>query len=356
MIDNNLTSHVLTIGPQYKNPQGGIAQTVYNYRHLIFGDGFTFVANSRKGNKVLNLMTFVASIFWLVFYLLFARSVRLVHIHTASKRSFTRSVLYMKLAKFYGKKVVMHVHGGGFRNYYEQHKRFVETNLLKCDAIVALTDYWKDFFSKEIKHPCVYVVNNVIPEPKGVNRVQDESGIVHGLFLGNINREKGIFDLVQVLGEHVADYRGRFVLHIGGTGMTQELKSQIKDYSIDDMVTLEGWVSGEKKHELLCRSGIFLLPSYIEGLPISILEAMSYGCCVLSTQVGGIPTIVTDGKNGILFDAGNLDALHLSLKRLVDDESLRETMGERSHLLVKAFYPEAVSRSLAEIYDNLLKN
>ena len=89
-----------------------------------------------------------------------------------------------------------------------------------------------------------------------------------------------------------------------------------------------GWVAGEAKQAQLAQADVFVLPSYNEGLPVSLLEAMAYGVPVISTRVGGIPELVRDGIDGFLIEPGDRAALEDRLRRLAEDARLRQTMGD----------------------------
>ena len=134
-----------------------------------------------------------------------------------------------------------------------------------------------------------------------------------------------------------------------------ELQSIINECGLSKIVRFEGWVSGDKKVELLNNTDVFILPSYTEGLPISILEAMSYRLPVISTPVGGIPEVVRDGENGFLIKPGDKDALHNAIVRLANDEELREKMGNISYSKVQPHLPEIVAKELEDIYKKLVK-
>ena len=93
-------------------------------------------------------------------------------------------------------------------------------------------------------------------------------------------------------------------------GETERLLTYLADHKLETLVQFEGWVSGEKKHELLSSSDVYILPSYHEGLPISILEAMNYQLPVIATPVGGTAEAVQEGINGFLVTPGDKDALY----------------------------------------------
>ena len=114
-----------------------------------------------------------------------------------------------------------------------------------------------------------------------------------------------------------------------------------------------GWVSGAEKIDVFNIADIFVLPSYNEGLPISILEAMSYGLPILSTTVGGIPEIVENGVNGFLVEPGDKNALLEFLEVLVLNKTKRLEMGEKSRLVVADHLPNSVESQLKNLYNSL---
>lgn len=351
MIPYSISKHILTIGVDYHDPKGGMAQVLYSYAHNVLNP-FRFVRTTFIGNKVGKLFCLLWAIISFSEKCWFG-GIKIVHIHSASYVSFWRKRIFIFLAKLYGKKVVFHVHGGKFKDFTAGNRQAVLQSLQKTDVVIALSDYWEEFFEKELNCPCVEVVPNIVPHPRLT--AQDSAGFVEALFLGAINDNKGIFDLVNVIAEHQDTLRSRFCLHIGGIGETKRLKSLIAQHGIDDMVKYEGWIGEEQKAKLLSQADFFILPSYVEALPISILEAMSYRLPILSTPIGGIPEIVTNEKNGLLVEAGNKDSLFVSLQRMVNDAEMRSSMGKISYERVQPHFPENVCATLERIYTSLLQ-
>jgi glycosyltransferase involved in cell wall biosynthesis len=256
----------------------------------------------------------------------------------------------MNLAKLFHKKLVLHIHGGGFKDYYYEKTNYVTQNLKKCDVIIVLSQEWKDFLNS-VGFDCV-IVENVITEP--VVRDVPHDDMVHFLFLGLIRPLKGIYDLVEMIAEHKAELRGKMVLHVGGNGETSVLVNMIKDLDVEDIVKFEGWVTDEKKIDLMNKCKVYILPSYVEGLPLSILEAMSYNMAIISTRVGGIPSLVNDGKNGFLFEPGDKNAIYSSVKTLVYNKELLLSMGKDNSKRVVDFYPDHVAKKLTELYKSII--
>ena len=127
-------------------------------------------------------------------------------------------------------------------------------------------------------------------------------------FLGTIDDNKGIFDVIDIMGKNQNYFRGKIQFYIGGLGQEQRLTQQIATYGISDFVRYLGFVNGNDKAELLSNTDIYIQPSYVESFGISILEAMSYGASIISTNVGGIPEVV-DNNNGFLVTPGDCEAL-----------------------------------------------
>lgn len=351
MIEKEISKHVLTIGCQWKKPKGGIAVVLNSYSRIF--PEFNIIVNSNGKNSIANLLQLLYSLVVTTFRLTFCRSTKIVHIHTASYNSFKRSALFISLAKFFKRKVVIHIHGGGFKEYYEKNTSFVHKNLLKCNIIIALTEYWKEFF-EGLGFENVIVVPNIVDSPI-IQEKKYHDDKVHILYLGLITKAKGIYDLLDVINKHKAEFDGKIILHIGGNGETTPLQNIIKEHNLSNIVQFEGWVSGDKKVELLNNADVFILPSYTEGLPISILEAMSYSLPVITTPVGGIPEVVKDGENGLLFTPGDKDALYKAIDKLAINKGLQEDMGKKSYNLVQPHFPGNVAVILESIYNELLK-
>ena len=345
MVSKDISSHVVSLGCSNKNPKGGIAQVLYCYEHYVF-DEFNFVTISRKSNKWNNLALFTHGLFKFLLILLFKKNIKIVHIHTSQRKSFVRSNIFICLAKMFSKKTVLHIHGGGFKDYYYERSDFVTKCLKKCDRIIVLSEEWKQFLNS-VGFDCV-IVENIITKPVKCDVVAD--GKTHILFLGLITKLKGIYDLVEVIAEHKDEFSGKMILHVGGNGEVDALKKMITAFGVDDIVVFEGWVTGDKKIKLMNMCDIFILPSYVEGLPLSILEAMSYNMAIISTYVGGIPSLVEEDKNGFLFEPGDKDAIYSSIKSLICDKELLLSMSKGNSELVADYYSENVGLKLSKIY------
>lgn len=147
--------------------------------------------------------------------------------------------------------------------------------------------------------------------------------------------------------------RDKIELRIGGNKNEEKLLATIKDYGLDEFVHFEGFVSGEKKIDLLNWANVFVLPSFNEGLPITILEEMNYKMPIISTPVGGIPEVV-DETNGVLVEPGNSEQIYKAIRPYVLDRTLIDKQGEESYKKVETYMPDYVLNHLKTIYERLL--
>lgn len=350
MLSKKNASTVLSVGCSYKHPKGGVAQVMKNYEDYVFLK-FKCVVNSGGNNKIEKLLHAMGGWVSMLVKLLFDRQIKIVHIHTASYNSFKRSAFFLKLAKWFGKKIILHIHGGGFKEYYTTNKEWIANTLNSCDAIITLSESWKEFYQSITSVPKIYVLENIIANPRVM--VREKSPKCNFLFLGKIDQLKGIYDLIEVLYQNKTSLADKVEFHMGGGGEVDKLNDLISEYELGSFVFYEGFVSGSKKDTLLASCDAYILPSYTEGMPVSILEAMSYGKPILATPVGGIPEVVRD--NGILFQPGDLPAIFKAIDLIVKDVSKRQQMGLKSKEMIEAYLPANVERKLQFIYSELMK-
>lgn len=343
------TKNILTIGIDYRVVRGGVAavENVYS----TFYQPFNHVTTTVTNGQVKKLLVLCKAILQFLYWMLFHPEIKIVHVQGSVGASFWRKAVFIYIAKFFHKKVVWHMHAGRFAVFYQQHRYAVRKVVNKSDVIIALSEYWKEYFKNEFPTKRVEIIKNVISAPR-VHKQQ--TGYFTLLFLGLLGKNKGIYDLLECIRDHKVEFQGKLKLYIGGNGEIEHVKQLIKEYGIADIVIFEGWVSGDKKIELLNKSDAYILPSYKEGLPISILEAMSYGMPIISTPVGGIPEIVSNGENGYLVEPGNKEDIYKAIISLLNDSDLRNRMGSVSLSRVGEHLPEYVEKQLETLYDSLL--
>ena len=351
MIGREITDRILLVGPDCESPKGGIGMVTKTYRRLF--STFNYLTTQKEGSAFLKIFTFAVSIVKLIPFL-FSIRIRIVHVHGSSDGSFVRKSLIILLSKLAGKKVIYHIHSGGFKTFVAKHPKAVAYIMKKCDCIVALSEYWRQYFETDLHCDHVAIVHNIMDYPQE-NHSSRDTTLCTFLFLGKICDHKGVFDMLDVITTHFLSLEGKMQLIIAGNGETDRLKGYIKDHHLGDVVKYTGWVDDNGKRQLLNQSDVIILPSYYEGVPICILEGFSYHLPAISTNVGGIPEILENGKNGILFTPGDKDALYNAIIRMTDSPSERLTMGDYAFQTSKNYLPNQVEDSLIQLYSQLIK-
>lgn len=352
MISKELSKHILTIGPNYTPPRGGIAQVLYTYDKDIF-ENFLFIKTTEIGNHAKKFFCCCIAIVKFLSYCL-CKNIKIVHIHTASRNSFWRKSIFILISWLLKKKIVLHIHGGQFESFVNHHP-FILHILKRCSSIIVLSPSKLVYYQEHFGLNHINVINNVIPCP--IIKEKEISDTVNFLFLGFLCKDKGIYDLLDIISCNKDRYTGKMKLFIGGNGNVEKVKRIIKENKLDQIVFYIGWVDGEKKIEILNKSHVYILPSYVEALPISILEAMSYHLPIISTRVGAIPDIVHNNENGFLVNPGDKDALKNAISEMISaTPEKRENMGQQSFNLVQPYLSIYVSKNLEELYMSLLKD
>lgn len=353
-IDKSIADQVISIGPEFSSPRGGIAQVVYHYNNYIFED-IKYISNSCEGSKVKKLLCAIKSIIIFCLYALLDRRLKIVHIHSGVNISFERSAIFVYLARFFRLKPIIHIHSGGIFDYYDKKPDFVKRVLYKCADVIVLGDLWIEFFNARMSLPKIEVLENIIPIPSTLNKSNFDDNKIHLLFLARAVKPKGIFELADALIDNIDKYKDKIVLHFGGTGDDLEAFMQkVENAEAQDIIKCEGWITGERKMFLLNHCDAFILPTYYEGISLSILEAMTYNMPILATNVGGNPSLVIDGVNGLLFKPQSSMAIAEVIDYVINNRDEVKAFGLASADIVSRYYPENVSNHLENIYRSLL--
>ncbi len=148
------------------------------------------------------------------------------------------------------------------------------------------------------------------------------------LFVGRLASVKGLPVLFQALAGLVPDHQDLMLTLIGDGPDRALLQDQVNQLGLQDHVAFAGYQSQDAVARALLESDLLLLPSFAEGLPVVLMEAMAAGLPVLTTRIAGVPELVEDGISGILVPPGDVDALADGLRKLLADANLRHRMGQ----------------------------
>ena len=273
----------------------------------------------------------------------------IVHIHFSLERSAQRKYPFFRLAKFLGKKTVIHLHCGSqideiWNSVYQTMFEQCDNGLLLSESLKAKVEAHIGF-SEKLK-----VIYNPCPRVSDIGEYVKKNYI---LFSGTLYEGKGYRDLIRAFAKY-ADMHSDWKLVLAGNGEIGFARELALELGINDQVQLMGWVSGKTKHEVFSEAKVLCLPSYAEGFPMAILDAWSYGLPVVTTPVGGIPDVAIDGENMLLFVPGDVEMLARQLDRVMNDEELRMRLSEESLNMSKnQFNLTTITEQVAYIYDAL---
>ena len=256
----------------------------------------------------------------------------IVHIHTCSGFTFWRDCLHAIAARILGCRIVWHVHGGGFADFAARlnplGRQLLRFMFERASAVIVLSEYWIGLLQTFAPRAKWRAVPNGVPIPPAGALSTLREPIF--LFLGNLGILKGGMDLIRATALAVkTGFRGRVELAGWETepGQKEAFQKTIDDLGCGCPVQLIGPIAGDAKNRVLSSAGCLVLPSYMEGLPIAILEAMAYGLPIISSRVGAIPEIISEGVEGFLIEPGDVQGLADRMIQLERDAELRLRMG-----------------------------
>ncbi len=333
--------------------RGGISSvvSVYEQHGLFERFRIRYIATHCDGSALRKLWCAIHAM--AVYLPALLRRPALVHVHVASRASFWRKSPFFLLAFLFGVPAVLHLHGAEFALFYAKEcgplrKRFVSFVFDHCAKVIVLSAAWKAWAVGMCQNRNVLAIYNPVLTPPRPDESERAPGTV--LFLGRLGHRKGSYDLLEAAARIIAR-RPDMHLLLGGDGELAQVRARATELGLADHVELLGWVRGEDKARLLAAATVYLLPSYNEGLPVSVLEAMAAALPIVTTPVGGIPEAVTDGVEGFLVAPGDIGALADRLDQLLGDVQLRRRMGEAArHKVEVAFSASAVLPQLEAMY------
>jgi glycosyltransferase involved in cell wall biosynthesis len=344
---------VVHVGPAL-NVRGGVSSVErLIVRELGSRLDIQHVATMHEGSVLSKGWTFLRALRQLRVELGRAVQQPIVHVHFASRGSTWRKLIVSMLVLRAKAPLVLHAHGGGFEAFYGRLPKVLQTfirNIFRrADLFVVLSEYWRDFYVQQlgVDPGRVKVMWNPTRVPTSVPDRRGRND-VHVLYLGLVSDSKGTFDLLRAVIALPPPLLNRVRLTVAGNGELARLEEIAA--ALNGRVTIRSWVSESERDRLLSEADLFVLPSYREGVPMSILEAMSFGLPVLSTTVGGIPEIVAHEHSGLLIAPGNHAELVAQLSRLIADESLRARLGAQAYEAARRFDVRAYGDELSRSY------
>ncbi|RZF60742.1 glycosyltransferase [Sphingomonas populi] len=286
----------------------------------------------------------------------------LVHINLGDKASAIRKGLVALLARGSGALVVVHLHAveldADWRMSGKIMRWAIGLPFRAASTNIVLGDIWRNWLINDlgVKPERIDVLANGVPVPAYERRDHlAPRSAVHLLFLGNLLERKGVSDLIAALAGLPADLPA-WRLSFAGGGDLVRYTNAVKVAGISDKVAFLGWVDQNGAQKLLAEADVMVLPSYHEGLPLVILEALGAGTPVIATSVGAIPQFVEAERDALIIAPGARTELSAALARLIGDASLRQKIGDQARATYERNFSLAVFRTnLLAIYKTRLQ-
>ncbi len=348
MSDDEIFHKVLTVGPSSK-VKGGMTAVLDSFREYV--PGFRHLPSNSSRGTLMGIFVTLWTILRLPVERMRGRTI--LHVHSASGKSFVRKSIIMRVGRLCGYRIIFHCHGGASKEYFRRIGIPKAKRVLSmASTIVVLSKSWQRYFQSTFGFRNVRILNNPVAIPSQVVMPSEDSPL-RLLYLGLISDAKGVFDLLDVIDRNQRRWRGRVELCIGGNGEIDRLMEQINAQGTGDMIQYAGWLADEDKEAAFANSHVLILPSYNEGLPVSILEAMARGKAVIATTVGGVPEVITTHENGFLFTPGDKRAIEHCIDCYLLNPDLVRRHGQRSRERIHDFDVQNVIRQLLHIYRSL---
>jgi glycosyltransferase involved in cell wall biosynthesis len=357
------------------NIQGGITSV----EKLIINNGsphfqIQHVPTIVRGSGLKNIMVFSQAIGSMAIASL-TRKFDIIHIHFAERGSTLRKSILISIGLLFRQSIILHAHGATYQEFHEGLPTFIQQFLVflfsRCKIIV-LSKSWQDYYTNELglEHSRTIVLYNPVEVPSSIPQRQGRKQLKF-IFLGRIGKrggaldlansivsfpkqDKGAFDLIEAFAALPEVDRQSAELILAGNGDLNAANELVAKLGLTDRITILNWLDPQQRDELLANADAFILPSYNEGLPMSMLESMAWGLPVIVTPVGGIPEVIFDRLNGLLVEPGKQAQLTSALQELIRDEDLRISLGSAARQSVEHLNIHNYMNSLTNLYTSTI--
>ncbi len=281
-----------------------------------------------------------------------------VHVNMAERLSLFRKAVVVVFTRAIGLPVVLHLHAAQLHHFYARLalplQWLVRWAFSKATRVVVLGSAAQRFVVNDLRVPAqrVSIVINGVPQPAVSRRVEGAPGVSSRLlFLGNLSERKGVSDLIAAIAKARVFQTGAAEAIFAGNGDIAAYTLKARHAGVAGRVTFAGWADQAKAASFMANADVLVLPSYDEGLPLVILEALAHGVAVICTPVGEIPHALAGGKEALFVAPGNIDALAGAIDAVLENPARRHALERAGRALYeREFSLEQFADSIAEVH------
>lgn len=336
---------VLVVGPS--DQPGGIATVIRSHRAMrLWGlADCRMLSTYDERNSLMKCWAMLRAYVLGVFKIPRAS---LVHIHMAGQSSMWRKLPIVLLTKLMRKPYIVHLHAASERSVFVLTPKWLwRLTFLLSYRVVVLSDSWADVVKKHLPDARVTVIHNPVRKPEK-GRTPEPGGMV--LFAGKLEPRKGYIELLRAAAK-VLKFHPDVTFCFAGHGEIEQAKAEAHHLGIEKSVSFVGWLSPEEMSDYYRRATVFCLPSFDEGLPMVVIEAMSNSLPVVTTPVGGLPDLISDGSDGLFAIPGDVESIAHQLLGLLRNPVLADEMGRSAaRTIEQTCSPVLIERQLLALY------
>lgn len=291
------------------------------------------------------------------------RKVKIVHLNTSmDAKAYWRDLIYLCISKLLGRRVVYQVHGGQLPSRFLGQNRAVQSflrwSLAIPDVIVLLAQIERDAYKQlKVGRRILLIPNAIDVDEYRDMKVRDyRQPVIRLGYIGRLAEDKGVKETIEALGSLRRRGFDFLRLQIAGAGPYERaLHELVETEALEGSVQFLGPVFGIEKLRFWRDTDLFVFPTYREGLPYTVLEALASGTPVIATRVGGIPDVVQDGLQGIFVNTHDSRAVAVAIETLVSDrERLRAMSRAAIHRSREHYDVERLAGQFDRLYQELL--
>lgn len=284
-----------------------------------------------------------------------------VHINMAERLSMFRKTLVIIVAKSLGFPVLLHLHAAQLHHFYAKLPGFLKAYtrwaFSKADKVAVLGLNSQEFVIKTLKvaPEKTVIITNGVPAPVFERKPYSESNnLVRIIFLGNLSERKGVSDLLEAISMSKAFMGGLAEAVFVGSGNVSDFQKKAESLGVADKVSFTGWADQLEAQKWMASADVLVLPSYDEGLPLVILEALGNGVAVLCTPVGEIDHNLTHNQDSVFVKPGAVKEMAKAIDKLSLDKNFRNNIAQNGKALFEQRYSlESFSGSVAKVHQEV---
>lgn len=275
-----------------------------------------------------------------------ARRYNVLHIHCCSGWGFLPAVVGVTVGRQLGKRVVLTYHGGGGEKFFDNHSKLVRHYLMRTDANIVLSGFLANIFDKH--HLSYTIIPNIIELDNSHFHLR-ETLLPNFICTRAHESLYNIPCILRAFKKTLTELPESTLTLVGDGSQHNELVEMAKEMRLTN-VTFTGRVDNLEIYHYLNQADIFLSTPKVDNMPVSLLEAMNAGLLAISSRVGGVPYMIKNGNNGLLFDSDDSTKLAELMLWTINNQTIAKTMIQKAYHDVRKYRWESVKEQLYTAY------